>query len=205
MLLGFLAMCIYGSIAEWFVHRVGMHTTHLSKWAFKRHAIDHHATRRSLRAFYAPEEERKGYEIMEASSVPVLWFVHIPLFVLIGYVWNVQAAIGAAIGAGLYITAYEVLHFYIHTPLNYWWQRTRMFHFYCEYHRLHHHRARLNYNIVCPLGDLVFRTFSLAEMPVEKSAPEGVPLYTGPGAVFGRKAKTALDAVPEKEATLASR
>lgn len=182
--LGFVLTCIYASFAEWFVHRVGMHTEKISKWAFKRHAIQHHAQSRSLKSFYAPLGK---YEIWESSSVPLLWLAHIPLYLAVATLVNLPAAYGTAAGAFFYIGAYELIHFFIHTPRNYWFQRTRLWHFYCEYHRYHHHRARWNYNVVCPLADYVLGTFTLQDMPVEPSATDAMPKFTGPKSVFARR------------------
>lgn len=195
-LLGLFAMGIYGSFMEWWIHRFGMHTERVSKWGFKRHAIGHHSERRSLKSFYVPIDNPVAYHIWESSAVPALWFAHLPLFWLIHVFWNPQAAIGAGVGAALYITAYEVIHFFIHSPRGYWFQRTRLFHFYCEYHRVHHHRARWNYNVVCPLADWVLRTISLDEMPPEPSAPSILPPHTGPRSVFGKQALTPQPAGP---------
>jgi hypothetical protein len=186
VLLGFLATCIYASFMEWFVHRVGMHTKHLSKWAFRRHAIQHHAERRSLKRFYAPTTEHTVYRAWESSAVPVLWIAHFPLYWLVATLVNFWAAVGVAAGAAFYITYYEVLHFYVHTPRGHWFQRTRLFHFYCEYHRLHHHRAKWNYNLVMPLADWVLGTFSLDPMPAEPTDHAYVPRHTGPRSALAR-------------------
>jgi hypothetical protein len=185
--LGLLATAVYGSFLEWFVHRYGMHTQKLSKWAFKRHAIQHHSMRRSLKTFYVPD----FYRIWDSSAVPLLWLAHVPLYLAAGYFFNIWAAIGTATGAMLYTVGYEVLHFFIHAPRGYWFQRTRLFHFYCEYHRVHHHRARWNYNVVCPLADMVLGTFSLDPLPPEPSTPAGTPTYTGPRSVFARRSVAA--------------
>jgi hypothetical protein len=186
-LIAFLVTCLYASFLEWFVHRYGMHTELISKWSFRRHAIEHHSQRRSLKAFYAPVDPPTRYQVGEDSAVPLLWLAHIPLYLVLGW-WNLGAGIGTALGAGFYLTAYEVLHFFIHTPRESWVQKTRLFRFYCEYHRIHHHRARWNYNVVFPLADFVLRTFSLEELPAEPSAPADVPPYTGPLSVLGRHA-----------------
>lgn len=182
-LAGFVGVLIWGSFMEWFIHRVGMHTEWISKWSFKRHAIQHHSQRRSLKTFYVPTDK---YKIWESSAVPLVWVLHFPLFWLIYAVFNLWAAIGVAVGAALYVGTYEVIHFFIHTPRNYRFQRTRLFHFWCEYHRVHHHRARWNYNVVCPLADYVLRTYTMAELPPEPSAPANLPRHTGPASVFGR-------------------
>lgn len=186
-LLGLLAMLVYASFLEWFVHKYGMHTNKISKWAFDRHAIQHHSTRRSFKSFYIPLEDKATYDITESSAVPLLWLAHLPLYLLIGKYWNVPAGVGTATGGAVYILAYELLHFYIHAPKNHWFQRTRLFRFYCEYHRLHHHRARRNYNIVLPLADLIFGTLSMEDIGPEPSAPTCVQRDTGPASVFRKR------------------
>ena len=183
-LLGFVGVLLYCSFLEWFVHKYGMHTDKISKWAFSRHAIQHHTARRSLKRFYIPPEEKAAYDLTGSSAVPLLWIVHLPMYFLVGWYGGVAAGVGVAVGAAVYILAYEFLHFYIHAPKGHWFQRTRLFRFYCEYHRVHHHRARRNYNIVLPLADLVMGTLSLEEIGAEPSAPACVRRDTGPQSVL---------------------
>ncbi len=183
-LLGLLGAVVYGSFFEWFAHKHVMHTQRFSKLAFQRHVVDHHQTRRSLRNFYIAPQDKKTYHAGETSVVPILWALHFPLYALLYWLCGMPAAIGAAIGCGLYIGGYELLHFFIHAPKNYWFQRTRLFRFYCEYHRVHHLKPRKNYNIVLPLADVLLRTLSLEDMRPEPSAPAFVPRDTGPQSVF---------------------
>jgi hypothetical protein len=182
VLAGFIGSLIYGSFLEWFVHKVVMHSTSISKLAFERHAVEHHGTRRALKTFYIPPgDEAAHYHIGESSVIPLLWLAHLPLY---WASWRLSHSLGVGIGAAagglLYLMGYEFIHFFIHAPKNYWFQRTRLFRFYCEYHRVHHHKARLNYNIVIPLADFVLRTQSFEPLRVEPSRPEFVRADTGP-------------------------
>jgi hypothetical protein len=176
----FLAAIFYGSFMEWFIHRYFMHTDRLLKVTFQRHAIEHHTDRRSFQRFYAQPEENVKYLFIESSFIPILWALHLPAFLLVGWLLGVPAGVGAALGTLAYATGYEAIHFFIHTPRNYWFQRTRCFRFYCEYHRIHHHKARRNYNIVLPIADVLFRTISLEPLKPEPSAPHFVRRDTGP-------------------------
>ncbi len=190
-LLGLLGSLIYGSFLEWFIHRQAMHTPKISKLAFERHAIMHHTERRSLKSFYIPEEDpAQHYHLGESSFIPVLWAVHFPAYLLVWKLSNLWAGIGVAAGGLLYMLGYEIIHFYIHAPKGYRFQKTRLFRYYCEYHRVHHHKARLNYNIVIPLADLVLRTFSLEEIRPEPLLPPYLPPDTGPATVFTRPKAT---------------
>ncbi len=183
-ILGLLAALVYGSFLEWFIHKEVMHTKRFSNLAFERHVVDHHATRRALKNFYIPPRENKTYDVGETSVVPILWAVHAPLYALMWWTLGMPVALGVALGCMIYIAGYEVLHFFIHAPKNYRFQRTRVFRFYCEYHRVHHLKPRLNYNIVLPLADIVLKTISLERMKPELNAPFFVPLDTGPTSVF---------------------
>jgi hypothetical protein len=184
ILAGLVGSLIYGSFLEWFVHNVVMHTTSISKLAFDRHAVQHHFTRRSLKTFYIPPDEHATYHFGESSVIPILWLLHFPLYYAAYHFSNLGVGIGAAAGGLLYLIGYEFIHFFIHAPKNYWFQRTRLFRFYCEYHRIHHHKARLNYNIVIPLADFVLRTQSLEPIRVEPSRPEYVEPDSGPRTVW---------------------
>src|SRR6202011_310396 len=111
--------------------------------------------RRSLKSFYIPQDDpHQHYHIGESSFIPVLWLIHFPLYILVWKMTNIAAGAGVAVGGLLYMMGYETIHFYIHAPKGYWFQRTRLFRFYCEYHRVHHHKARLNYNVVLPIADV---------------------------------------------------
>jgi len=176
----------YGTFLEWFIHRVVMHSTFISKLAFERHAIEHHTNRRSLKTFYAKPEENVRYQIMESSIIPLLWLGHLPLYMGVGYLAGTWVGVGAAVGGLLYLFGYEFIHFFIHVPRNYRWQKTRVWRFYCEYHRIHHHKARTNYNVVCPLADIILRTINLDTMVPEQNRPEWVTGDTGPKAVWSK-------------------
>lgn len=190
-LLGLFGSLIYGSFLEWFVHKVVMHTNCISQLAFDRHAVDHHSTRRSLKSFYAQPEENEVYHLGESSVIPLLWLLHLPMYLAVGKLFGVAAGVGCGAGGMLYLIGYEFIHFFVHAPRNYLFQRTRLFRFYCEYHRVHHGRARVNYNVVMPLADFVLRTQSFETLREEPSLlPEMTP-DTGPLSPFRRQRRTA--------------
>ena len=189
VLLGVLAAFFYCTFLEWFIHRYVMHTNRISKLAFDRHAISHHSERRSLKTFYISPDGEYKYEIGESSFVPILWFMHMPMFIVVWRYVSIPGCIALSIAGLLYLVAYEVLHFYIHAPRNYLFQRTRLFRFYCEYHRLHHHKARVNYNVVMPLADIILRTFSMESIRAEPSAPDYVCPDTGPKTAFRKPSR----------------
>ncbi|MEP6756979.1 MAG: hypothetical protein ABJA67_15850 [Chthonomonadales bacterium] len=190
LIVGLAMGLVYGSFLEWFIHKVVMHSTSISQLAFDRHAIEHHVQRRSLKTFYIAPEEDDKYHLLESSVIPLLWFGHLPVYIAVGYFYNVWAGIGVATSGMLYLLGYEFIHFFIHVPKGHWFQRTRLFRFYCEYHRVHHHKAKINYNIVIPFADFVLRTQTFEYIRVEPSRPEFVKPDTGPSTVWQSKENT---------------
>lgn len=184
---GFFAAVVYSSFLEWFIHKHVMHTTRVSREAFRRHVVDHHNTRQAMARFYIPVEDEKSYDLGATSAIPILWLLHAPLFFLVGYAFGVAAGVGAALGGGLYLLGYEVVHHFIHAPKGYKWQGSRAFRFLCEYHRVHHHKPRVNYNIVLPIADFCLRTMTLHDLRVEPNRPLNVPPDEGPKTVWREK------------------
>jgi hypothetical protein len=180
----FLGAIVYSSFFEWFAHARVMHTRRYSQEAFRRHVIDHHKTRRALERFYIPLEEDKTYKWGQTSVVPFLWLLHLPAFAAIWWKLGAAVSVGAAIGIALYIAGYEFVHYFVHAPNGYWFQRTRLFRFWCEYHRLHHYKPRINYNVVLPLADFLLHTMTLEDLSVEPNRPQSVPPDTGPKGVW---------------------
>jgi sterol desaturase/sphingolipid hydroxylase (fatty acid hydroxylase superfamily) len=59
----------------------------------------------------------------------------------------------------LYYGLYEYLHWCMHKPTGRRIERTRIFRYLDANHRLHHARWRFNFNVVCPLADIVLGTY----------------------------------------------
>ncbi|MEW6281466.1 MAG: sterol desaturase family protein [Candidatus Eremiobacterota bacterium] len=171
-LIWFCASLLLGSFLEWCIHRYFMHTTRILPVAVERHGIKHHAERRAPGKFLAKADELKEYHLFETSAMPLVWLAHFPLFGLVYLAFGPWASTGMAAGMAAYMLAYEMLHWYIHCPDRFWFRNTAWFRFLSEHHRRHHHKARINYNVVCPLADLVLGTFSLEPVVPE---PEQLP------------------------------
>ena len=161
-----LSFC-FGSLVEWFVHKELMHSVQYMKTPHLRHAVEHHAERKAPGKYYAKADELKEYHLFETSFMPALWILHAPLFGAAYYFFGMAACLGVAAGTGLYVIAYESLHWYMHCPDKFIFRDTRWFAFLSEHHRLHHNKASINYNVVFPLGDIVFRTF-YKELPIDR-------------------------------------
>ena len=145
-------MTVYASILESYAHRVGMHTPKISRRAFRRHGQHH---QEHLNPDFLPPER---YSFRD-SDVPWLWVIHIPLYIGLGFIWNIPAASGASFSAGLYVLAYEGLHFLMHARSDHWIKRTTYFQTRLRDHLYHHEHPKRNFNVVFPLGDLWFGTY----------------------------------------------
>lgn len=157
---------IYGSILEWLIHKVVMHSPRF-KLAFRRHTLEHHSQRRAPGHYYAKSEEEREYHLFETSYMPVVFLLNSPYYAFFYGIWGWPGALGAILGTAGYIVTYEVLHWAMHVPNRFPFRNHAWFRFLSEHHRRHHRRAKVNYNVVCPLADLLFGTFSF-----EKLRPE---------------------------------
>jgi hypothetical protein len=165
---GFLVMgVVYASLLEWWIHKYVMHTPKIIYHAFDRHQLQHHSARKSLRRFYLRPPEIAEYKPIESSFMPMLFVIHMPLFVLLGWAFTWPAGVGFALSGGTYLLLYELLHWAMHVPRPHWVYNVRYFKYISELHRIHHYKAWKNYNVVLPIGDIVFRTLSHDWLPPE--------------------------------------
>src|SRR5258708_4437957 len=158
MVLIFLAFVpvsvVYASLIEWMIHKHVMHTPKYIYHAFDRHQLQHHSARKSLKRFFLRPPEVAEYKFYESSFMPMLFVIHMPLFILLGWLFTWPAGVGFALGSGTYLLLYELLHWAMHVPRPHWINRTRYFRYITELHRIHHYRAWQNYNVVLPIADI---------------------------------------------------
>lgn len=168
----FIAAFCLGSMIEWFLHKELMHSVKYMKTPYIRHAVEHHAERIAPGKYYAKEDEIKEYHLIETSFMPVVWLLHAPFFYSVYHLFGLAASCGVMAGTGLYVLLYESLHWYMHCPDKFPFRDTRWFGYLNELHRVHHHKASVNFNVVCPLGDLLFGTYERA-LPIRRE-PEDI-------------------------------
>lgn len=165
-LLALMATVVYGSILEWIIHKHLMHDPRF-KLPFRRHTLEHHAHRRAPGHYHAECEEEKQYHLFETSYMPVVLLLNLPYYGLFYWTLGQWGAAGAVLGSALYLCTYEILHWAMHVRNGFPFRNHAWFRFLSEHHRRHHRRARINYNVVCPLADLLFGTFSYEKIPPE--------------------------------------
>ena len=167
----FLGAIVLASIIEWIVHKEFMHSIRFMRRPHQRHAVEHHSQRRAPGKFFAKADELKEYHLFETSFMPILWMLHSPLFATVYWFFGPWASLGVASGTAAYVLSYEVLHWSIHCPDEFWFRNSGWFRFLIEHHRRHHNRSDINYNVVLPLADWIFGTLSYRDVRPE---PEDV-------------------------------
>lgn len=165
--LAFLFAIGLGSVIEWVVHKHFMHSIRWMRTPHEKHAVMHHAERRAPGKFFAKEEELKEYHLFETSFMPILWMLHAPVFYGFYLLLGSWASFGIAAGTAAYVLAYELLHWHIHCPDDFAFRDSRWFRFLTEHHRRHHNRSDINFNVVLPLADYMFKTLSFRDVRPE--------------------------------------
>ncbi|MCA9776120.1 MAG: hypothetical protein KC800_05360 [Candidatus Eremiobacteraeota bacterium] len=157
---------VYGSILEWVIHNKIMHDPRY-KLPYRRHTVEHHKFRKAPGRYYAKSEEDAAYHLFETSYMPVVFLLNIPYYTLWYHLGGVGGCLGATLVSLGYILTYEVFHWAMHAQTGFYFNNWAWFEFLREHHRRHHKWARINYNVVCPLADILFLTFSTRELEPE--------------------------------------
>lgn len=148
---------VVNSFVEWTVHRYIMHRPFF--YYGYLHTTSHHATFGHDETYHALNEEM----LEHGTSFTWREYLMFPIFTTALYL-PVQLLTGKPVYAGallavlLGLLAFDLLHSRFHVPQDSWFQRTRVFRFLKEHHRLHHENHESNLNVTLPLADLCFRT-----------------------------------------------
>lgn len=157
---GFVLFFVYANLFEYAFHRWLLHRRHRTlPYPYETHTRRHHRVFGGDTTYRVRRAEHRAFILFEWWQAPLLLALHAPA------AWALQAASGWPIfwtgmtALAVYYTLYEYLHWCMHNPQGQWLTRTRLFQNLDAYHRLHHERWRLNFNVVLPLGDVLFGTF----------------------------------------------
>jgi hypothetical protein len=154
---------LYASLFEYAFHRWILH--YPWRWLrhpYRVHVFLHHRVFGQGPAYQTRSQEDRDAILFEWWQAPLLLAVHAPV------VWMVERVSGFPVfGGGMlalagYYALYESLHWCIHTPNGRWIERTRVFRWLDAHHRLHHRLWRVNFNVLVPLGDVLFGTLQPA-------------------------------------------
>lgn len=160
---GFIPAVVFASFFEWTLHRYVMHRP-LGKfrYPFESHTLVHHHVFRADETYHLINPK-------DAKTIPMAWW-NGPVLVLLGIVpFGVVAWLlgqwgfvcGAALACAGYYTTYESIHWCMHLPKQRRVERSGIYFRLNGHHLLHHRYMGKNFNVVCPLADLLLGTLLL--------------------------------------------
>ena len=164
-----IAGIVQTSLFEWVYHRYWLHRPWLPPQMFTAHTLVHHQLCKHEDTFQVHEEEQEEALTFQWWGGPALVAINLIPWGLVawwqkdsGLPWLAALCTVATVGM-LYYFAYEGFHYLMHKPSIAWIERTRMFRFLEQHHRLHHIYMGKNFNVVLPLADWCLGTLVLAD------------------------------------------
>ena len=181
-LLAFVFYFFYASFFEWWFHKYLFHSPRLIRRTFKAHQLVHHQRYKfGPQSFEAQEGQEKEHIAMDWFALPMFVGVHMPVFVLIQVVTGWQSMWGGIAAIMVYYCFYEYFHYCMHVPAGRLVEKTRMFTFIKQHHRIHHKYMQQNLNVYFPLADKcmgTYRSARTAEAPKAQAPATSIPATT---------------------------
>jgi hypothetical protein len=153
----------FASFFEWTLHRFVMHKPlGPFRYPYERHHLLHHRIFKADHTYHLIHEHDKetipmawwnGPVLIAASSSPFL------IIAIISRKWGLIC--GSGIACLCYYAAYEYMHWCMHLPKKRYVERSGIFFRLNGHHLLHHRYMHKNFNVVCPLADLLLGTLML--------------------------------------------
>ncbi len=161
--LAFVFYFLYGSFFEWWFHKHLFHSPKFIKATFNAHTVVHHQRYKYEKSSYEWQEGQEKDHITMDWFAPILFVgFHLPFQILIQYVTGIPSVIGGVAAILSYYAVYEYFHYFMHVPSGQIFERTRVFQFVKEHHRIHHKYMLKNLNVFFPLADLCLGTYRSA-------------------------------------------
>jgi hypothetical protein len=191
-----LVMIVQASVFEWIYHRYWLHRPWLPPQMFTAHTLVHHQLCKHDDTFQVHDEEQEEALTFQWWGGPLL--IGINMVPWAAAWWPVRAAggsfsvyltcfIAAAVTLTLYYAAYEGFHYLMHRPKFPWIERSAPFRFLERHHRIHHVYMGKNFNVVCPLADLMLGTFMLRDPAAPQITSPSARAIARRHSRFGRK------------------
>ena len=169
--LAFVCYFLYESFFEWFFHRYLFHSPALIKATYRAHHLVHHQKYKYEAHLYEHREgEEKSHISMDWFALPLFLGFHLPIFAAIQWITGIPSLWGGIASVVAYYAVYEYFHYYMHVPSSFWFEKTGIFKYVKEHHRIHHRHMQKNYNVFFPLADLCLGTYiSASQVEVWKT------------------------------------
>lgn len=165
----FFGTIVWASFGEWLIHRFVMHQRRrLLPYPYELHALSHHVIFDGKETYVAERADpRTAHVTFDPKDYMIILAAHAPLLLAFELLTGIAFAAPVAAIAVLGCTgAFDVMHWKYHVPGDTWFQRTRLFRFLKEHHRIHHLRQDRNFNVFSlPLADWCLGTLMTKEGP----------------------------------------
>jgi hypothetical protein len=160
----FILGLVYANLFEYVMHRWLMHRL---RGFVKRDHMLHHSVFRAGRRYHVQQSEDRHFILFEWWQGPVIVASHLPALWAIGSLIGWPVIWPSALALAAYFAAYEYLHWCMHNPVGRVMERTALFRYLDSNHKLHHGQPRINFNVVCPLADLLFGTLRRSNLALQ--------------------------------------
>jgi hypothetical protein len=157
--LGFACCVVWCSFAEFILHRFVMHRKGLLSFPYELHAVGHHTMFRADETYHAQDEAMKEHVTFVPRDYGLLLLANLPLWAITEWACGRPVMVGCFVATFGYLAVFDLLHWRWHVPSDTWLQRTRLFLWMKERHRIHHGDQGKNFNLVVPLADILLGTF----------------------------------------------
>jgi len=153
--LAFAMTFVWSSFGEWIIHAGFLHSRRIVSFAWKLHDQEHHVLFRGDATYEsAADDPRTKHVMFVARDYALILLAHLPLFLAAEMLFRRPALLGGLLCVLAALQMFNSLHWRYHVPSDTWFQRTALFRFLKEHHRLHHDRTDRNLNVFfLPLAD----------------------------------------------------
>jgi hypothetical protein len=163
---GFVLFFLYASLFEYAFHRWVLHRrSRVLPNPYQVHVLLHHEVFRGDARYRVQRPEDRDVILFEWWQAPLLLAVHVPLALGAQLASGVPVLWAGITALATYYGLYEYLHWCMHNPAGRWIERTRAFHYLDAHHQLHHGLWPVNFNVVLPIGDVLFGTLRPSPRP----------------------------------------
>lgn len=171
-LAAFIFYFLYESFFEWAFHKYLFHSPRFIKQTFKAHQLVHHQRYKYAQNSYEVQEgQERDHIAMDWFALPLFVAVHVPIFLVVQWATGWHSFWGGIGSVVAYYTVYEYFHYGMHVPSGKWFERTPVFQYVKEHHRIHHKYMQQNLNVFFPLADKVLGTYRSAASVAAKTQP----------------------------------
>lgn len=158
-LFSFLGALIVNSFVEWASHKFILHGNKVVKFAYELHDRQHHVMFRSDESYHVQNDEMKEHVRFVPRDYFLFLLVTAPIWIGAELIVQRPVMIGGVLATLCGLQAFNSWHYFMHVPANRWFEKTRLFKFLKDHHKIHHQDTRYNLNVVFPLADVILGSF----------------------------------------------